>query len=190
MTSPGTALAFSGAIGSGKSKVSAEVKKLLGWPLVSFGDYVRAQAKAAGLDDTDRAVLQKVGQALVLRDLEGFVRGVLAQDPSWEDADGVLIDGLRHAEVRVELKRQVAPKILKHVLVKVDEDTRVARAQKDKEIESHILSHYDQDITEAQIARILPAYADLEIDNSLTSTMTAQEIIRRLDLHSAAQAAE
>ena len=182
MAQPGIALAFSGAIGSGKSSVSGELQNLLKWPRVSFGDFVRKKAAEMGRDPTDRTVLQKLGQALVVSDLQGFVRDVLAQAPDWADADGIIIDGLRHTEVREELIRQVHPKQLKLVIVKVDEDTRLARAQNEKAIASNVLSRYDQDITESQIREALPNFADLEVENDLSPVDAAQTILRRLEL--------
>ena len=190
MTDQGIAIAFSGAIGSGKSSVSSEVQRMLGWPRVSFGEYVKKKVKGLGLDETDRAVLQRVGQGLVVSDLNGFVAGVLGQSPSWRRAPGVIVDGLRHAEVRDQLRIAVAPWALKLVIVKVDEDTRLARAQKEKAIELHVLSHYDRDITEAQVTKILPGLADVEIDNSLTPTLAAEEVVRRLGLQMVAQPVE
>jgi adenylate kinase family enzyme len=184
MVQPGIALAFSGAIGSGKSSVSGELQKLLEWPRVSFGDFVRKTASSMGRDATDRDVLQKLGQALVVSNLEGFVRDVLAQAPEWADADGVIIDGLRHTEVREELIRQVHPKQLKLVIVNVDEGTRLARAQKEKDIESHVLSRYDQDVTETQTRQALPNFADLQVENDLSPVIAAEAIIRKLNLHS------
>lgn len=182
MVQPGIALAFSGAIGSGKSSVSGELQSLLGWPRVSFGDFVRKKAVEMGRDATDRTVLQKLGQALVVSDLQGFVRDVLAESPDWAEADGVIIDGLRHTEVRDELLRQVHPKQLKLVIVKVDEDTRLARAQKEKAIGSDVLSRYDRDVTEIQIRQGLPALADLEVENDLSPVVAAHTIMNRLGL--------
>lgn len=185
MVQPGIALAFSGAIGSGKSSVSGELQTLLGLPRVSFGDFVRNKAASMGKDAADRTVLQQLGQTLVLTDLQGFVRGVLAQAPDWENADGVIIDGLRHTEVREELIRQVHPKQLKLVLVKVDESTRLSRAQKEEDIESHVLSRYDQDATEAQTRLALPNLADLQVENDGPPVIAAEAIMRQLNLHPA-----
>jgi adenylate kinase family enzyme len=183
-------IAFAGAIGSGKSKVSTEVAKLLSWPRVSFGDYVRETAKKFGQDPEDRGVLQKLGQALVMSDVDSFVTGVLDQAPKdWREGPGLVVDGVRHAEVRYSLSRLAKPAILRLVLVKVDEDTRITRAEHDKSIEARMLSHYDQDITEAQIARILPAYADIEVDNTLPYQLAAQLIVDKLGLGTVASVA-
>lgn len=188
MVRPGIALAFSGAIGSGKSSVSGELQRILGWPRVSFGDFVRKQATAMGRDATDRTVLQNLGQALVVSDLEGFVRDVLGQEPGWADADGIIIDGLRHSEVREELIRQVHPKVLKLVMITVDEDARLARARKEKAIESFELSRYDQDVTEAQIRRTLPDFADLQIENGSSPSAAAEAVVHRLHLRAGTSA--
>lgn len=188
MVRPGIALAFSGAIGSGKSSVSGELQRILGWPRVSFGDFVRKQATAMGRDATDRTVLQNLGQALVVSNLEGFVRDVLGQEPGWADADGIIIDGLRHSEVRDELIRQVHPKVLKLVMITVDEDARLARARKEKAIEGFELSRYDRDVTEAQIRKTLPDFADLQIENGSSPSAAAEAVVHQLNLRAGTSA--
>jgi dephospho-CoA kinase len=186
----GIVLAFAGAIGVGKSSLSENVATLLGWPRVSFGDYVRKVARQNGQNDKDRAVLQRLGQALVRVDVDDFVDCVLKGAPDWRPGDNLVIDGLRHAEVRLALIHKVKPSTLKVVVVKVDEDTRQERAKREKDIDPRMLSRYDQDITEAQIARILPEYADFEVDNTLPVNMAAEQVRMRLGLASPAMVAE
>lgn len=178
---PGTVLAFAGAIGVGKSSLSKQVQAVLGWPRVSFGDYVRKVAEKNGQDPNDRAVLQRLGQALVRVDVDDFVDRVL-KEADWRARGNLVIDGLRHAEVRHALLQKIQPSALKVVFVKVDEDTRQERAEREKDIEPRMLSRYDQDITEAQIPRIIPEYADLEIDNTLPLHVAATEVTKRLGL--------
>ena len=43
-------LAFAGRIASGKSTFSMGLAQVLGWPRVSFGDYVRQVARHSGLE--------------------------------------------------------------------------------------------------------------------------------------------
>lgn len=184
MSKSGIVIAFSGAIGSGRSELSRRVAELLEWPRVSFGDFVRKVALEHKENPNDRVVLQKLGQALVVSDVDSFVGGVLAQDPTWREDGNLVVDGLRHAEVRHALLQKVAPSLLKMVFVKVDEDTRHARIADSNNIEPRLLTRYDQHITEAQIPRILPEYADIDIDNTLPVDIAAAQIIARLGLKS------
>lgn len=184
MSENGTVIAFAGAIGSGKSTVSKKLAELTGFPIVSFGQYVRNFAESNGYDPEDRAVLQRLGQALVLQDVDKFVANVLNQVPDWKErGKNLIVDGLRHVEVRHALLHLLNGEAnLKLVVVKVDEDTRQERATTDKAIEPRLLSRYDQDLTEAQITRILPAYKDLEVDGSLPTEMAAREVMRKFQL--------
>lgn len=181
MSNLGTVVAFSGAIGVGKSSLSRALQERLGWPRVSFGQYVRDYAAANGKDADDRATLQQLGQALVLTNVAGFVAGVLGQ-VDWRSGGNLILDGLRHVEVRQALLHELgADFTLKLVHVSVDEDTRQQRAQENG-IEQRMLSRYDQDLTEAQMARIMPPYADLVIDGTLPPRMAMDMIVARLGL--------
>lgn len=180
----GTVIAFSGPIGAGKSTISQKVADLLGWPRVSFGEYVQKVARESGQDQNDRTVLQRLGQALVVSDVDGFVEEVLNQQP-WRANHGdgnLVIDGLRHAEVRHALIHKIKPNVLKHVFVTVDEDTRQQRVREEDRIEPRLLMRYDQDITEAQIPRVIREYKDIEVDGKLPREIAAREIISRLGL--------
>jgi cytidylate kinase len=185
----GIVIAFSGPIGAGKSTISQKVADLLQWPRVSFGEYVQKIATENGQDPYDRTVLQRLGQALVLSDVDGFVKGVLEQK-EWKEEGNLVVDGLRHAEVRHALIQQIHPSKLKHVFVTVDEDTRQQRVREEDKVEPRILMRYDQDITEAQIPRVLREYKDLEVSGRLPSEIAAKEVIARLGLAPRLVAAE
>lgn len=187
---PAMVVAFSGAIGTGKSNVSRKVQELLHWPRVSFGDYIRALSQQLGQDNTDRIVLQRLGQALVQRDAKDFVQKVLNQIQGWQNGPGILVDGLRHVEIRQALIDIVGIPNFKLVFLSLDEATRRRRAETFRQILPPQLIRYDQDITEAQIARILPAYADVTVDAALPEQVAAEDIISRLHLEIQHQAAE
>lgn len=161
----GLVLAFSGAIGSGKSSVTKELAAKLGYPRVSFGEHVRDVVTSEGLDPTDRSVLQEVGQRLVQTKLQEFVSDVLAR-ANWREDGYVIIDGLRHAEVLMELKRQAEPHPFRLVHIRVDEDARQERLVVRKGLDPRLAQRYDEHITEAQIREIIPQYADRIIDGN------------------------
>jgi cytidylate kinase len=177
----GVVVAFSGPIGAGKSTISQKLADSLHWPRVSFGEYIKKVAQENGEDPDDRAVLQRLGQALVLADVDGLVEEVLNQR-DWKNANGegnLVVDGLRHAEVRHALIQKIRPNILKHVF---DEDTRQQRVRDEDHIEPRILMRYDQDITEAQIPRILREYRDIEVSGKLPVQIAAREVMAKLNL--------
>jgi len=64
----------------------------------------------------------------------------------------------------------------------VDEDTRQQRVREEDKIEPRVLMRYDQDITEAQIPRIIREYRDIEVDGKLPREIAAREVISRLGL--------
>jgi dephospho-CoA kinase len=170
----GMVLAFSGGLGSGKSDLTKALAERLRWPRVGFGDYVRKYAVEVGRDATDRAVLQQLGQALVLTDREGFITNVLKQNPTDEN---LIVDGVRHVEILLELKRQVYPRALKLIHLNTDNGTRQERLIKRDHVERRVVARYDSDITEAQIARILPQYADFVIDGSLPTSILVEQVV-------------
>jgi len=72
--------------------------------------------------------------------------------------------------------------VLKHVFVTVDEDTRQQRVRDEDKIEPRVLMRYDQDITEAQIPRIIREYKDIEINGKLPGDIAARQVVARLGL--------
>jgi dephospho-CoA kinase len=144
----------------------------------SFGDQVRNVARQAGQDPKNRAVLQQLGQALVLTRREEFIRDVLNQVPN---AENVIVEGVRHVEVLIDLKRLVQPRVLKLVHIKTDAEIRQQRMMDRDKVERRVVARYDADITEAQINRILPQYADLTIDGSLPLDILADQVIAFLE---------
>lgn len=176
----GLVLAFSGGLGSGKSNLTRALAEQLRWRRVSFGDYVRSYARRVGRDSADRSVLQQLGQALVLTNRKTFVTDVLnqsrAEGPNQAD-ENLIVDGVRHIEILLELKEQVHPRMLKLIHIKTDNETRQERLIARDNVERRVVARYDSDITEAQISRILPQYADLTIDGSLPTPILVDKVI-------------
>jgi hypothetical protein len=175
----GVVVTLSGAIGSRRSDLAIKLADRLGWPRVKFSDYIKAMIRADGGDPENRTQLQSYGQKLVQNRLDEFVDGVLAMAQGWQRGDDLVVDGLRHVEVLLALKQKVVPSTVLYVNVSVDPLRREEDA-KDRGIAEQMLYRYDRDLTEAQLARILPAYADLEIDGTLGFSITVDEIIQRV----------
>lgn len=176
----GTVVTLSGAIGTRRSDIAIALAQRLGWTRVKFSDYIKSKLIADGGDADDRRMLQKLGQDLVQTDVEGFVRGVLEMAQDWEPGGDLVVDGLRHAEVRLALVTAIRPSSLYYVHVEVDEVTRQATAENVRGIQERLLYRYDQDLTEAQLPKILPAYADQIVDGSLPATIVADKILLRI----------
>lgn len=175
----GQVVAFSGPIGSRKSALSSALAAKLHWPRQSFGDFIRHVASTHGRDPADRSILQQLGQARVQTDPDGFVTDVLAKQ-DWALQPNLVLDGLRHAEVRHALilylrEREVD---LKVVFVDVDESLR----QRQSGMPLRELATYDRDLTEAQVSRVIRAYADVVIPGSLPTDLAVDAVISRLSL--------
>jgi len=152
---------FAGGIGSGKSLVSKKVAAALGWPRVSFGDYVRGVARQRGLDQT-RETLQQVGAELVAGNVEDFCRGVL-DHAEWSSGESLVVDGIRHLEVMDTLRSMTVPSVV--VLVFVD----VGRAERKRRVLERAIGdisfeNAERHSTEIQVGGRLREAADIVID--------------------------
>lgn len=171
-------IAFTGPIGAGTSKLSARVAELLGWPRVKFSDHIRDVAAAQGGDPDDLNVQQALGQTLVRDRLEEFVEAVLAR-ADWRAGQNLVVDGLRHVEVRTELLRQIG-NIPLHV---VHVDLPLPERAENRGIDPAELGHHDAELSEAQIERILPQYANLSLDGSRDHGELARRILELFTGH-------
>ena len=180
----GQVVAFSGPIGSRKSELSKAVAENLHWPRRSFGDFLREDAKASGMNPGDRAVLQQLGQARVQSDADRFVADVLAGH-DWSKHPNLILDGLRHAEVRhaLLLHLRVHEIGLKVVFVEIDEALRQRQAE-ERGVPLRLLATYDRDLTEAQVSRVMRAYADAVVPGSLPKGHAVDTVISKLSLQS------
>jgi transcriptional regulator with XRE-family HTH domain/dephospho-CoA kinase len=154
-------LGFAGKIGSGKSTISAEVARALGWPRASFGDYLRTVAKSNGFGES-REVLQELGASLVEKGAEEFCRAVLAHY-QWNAGEPLVVDGIRHTEVVEALRRLVAPLELRLIFLDVDDTTRRDRLRQIDEDTPTKRQLVEAHRTEEQVNERLPALADLRL---------------------------
>jgi hypothetical protein len=124
---------------------------------------------------------QQYGQRLVQYQLEEFVAGTLAMAPNWAQSGNLIVDGMRHVEVLLTLRRLVsdAGSSVFYVHVRANPLEREASAR-DRGIQEQDMFRYDHALSEAQMNRILPAYADLEVDGTLGFGLNLQDIEERL----------
>ncbi len=175
----GLVITLSGAIGSRRSEVADKLAARLGWPKVKFSDYIRQRIADDGERPEDRLLQQRYGQKLVQTQLDEFVEGVLAMAPGWRNQGNLIVDGLRHVEVLLTLKHKVLPNRLFYVNVTPD-PLRREEGARERGIEEQNLYRYDRALSEAQINRILPAYADMEVDGTVGPNLNVADIARRV----------
>ena len=166
-------IAFSGPIGAGTSNLSARVAERLGWPRVKFSDTIRRVALEQSNDPDDLEVLQAIGQSLVVDRLSEFVREVL-QSADWRNDQNLIVDGLRHVEVKTEMLRQIGPIPLHVVHV---ERNRPERALS-RGLDEARLEQLDRELSEAQLERILPQYANCILDGSIDHDELAERVVQ------------
>ena len=172
-------IAISGGIGAGKSTLAERLADKLDAVRASFGREVKHYAEINGENPNDRSTLQQLGQALVLTDCEGFVRRVLEQQPNVGDRQ-LIVEGVRHIEVLMELKERVRPKRLYLIHVMTPGSTREQRVMERDRVERRLVARYDNDITEAQVSRILPQYADLTVNGELPITLQVVQVMHKV----------
>lgn len=177
----GLVITLSGGIGSRRSDLAEKLQSRLGWPRVKFSDLIRLRIREAGEDAENRLLQQQYGQRLVQYQLEDFVGGTLAMAPGWAQQGNLIVDGLRHVEVLLTLRRLVAEARSRvfYVHVRADPLEREAGAR-ERGIQEQDMFRYDHALSEAQMNRILPAYADLEVDGTLGLGLNLQDIEEKL----------
>ncbi len=171
-------LAFAGSIGSGKSTLAQAVGDILGWPVVSFGDYVRRVAVQRGSGES-RAALQAVGEALIAEGWPTFCAAVLTQG-SWTAGQPLIVDGIRHSEAVETLQRLVTPLPVRLVVIDVAVTTRTARIQnRGREVVAD-LAQIENHSTEIQVRNRLPQMADLHVDMNDSLDSACRAVLRYL----------
>jgi len=117
----------SGAPKVGKTSIAVKLAEDLRCPLVSFGDYVRAQARALlGDISPTRGFLQDLGQELVSRNPERFCREVLSSIISIKERP-VVIDGLRHVALLPYIATLLDATEVNLIFVEASPEARVER---------------------------------------------------------------
>ncbi|HET9896712.1 MAG TPA: crosslink repair DNA glycosylase YcaQ family protein [Streptosporangiaceae bacterium] len=98
-------IAISGPIGSGKTTTATLLSERTGWPSASYSDVVRAVAARDGAP-AGRDQLQLIGARLIAGGWDAFTCRVLDQ-AAWKPGDGVIVEGIRHAEAAAALAHEM-----------------------------------------------------------------------------------
>lgn len=167
-------IGLSGKVGSGKSSLAKALVDKTGHSHVSFGDFVRKQAKDEGQDPSSREVLQQIGEKFINKDIEKFCIDVLGQI-DWKSQNIFIVEGIRHLEVLKTLKRILKSHDVVLIYLEIDENERKKRLNlTDKD-----LNKIDSHSTEIQLDDILKSEADLVINGNLELATIVNKIIHR-----------
>jgi dephospho-CoA kinase len=159
-----TLFAFSGPIGSGKSDVSKLFAEQIGAKRNSFGSTVREIAVERGLS-INRVGLQSLGAFLVASERDGFCRRVVSIALN-NPASPIVIDGLRHIEILMELKRIVSPRTVRCIYVDASPSIRLERVRLRDGLSQSELAKLERHSTEVEVEQHLRAQADFIAENS------------------------
>jgi dephospho-CoA kinase len=174
-----TVLALTGGRGSGKTSVTNLLARRLNAKTISFGAYVRGEARRIGIEQTTEN-LQRIGQNLVSAEPTKFAGDVL-RSAEWNGRESLIIDGIRHLVILEALRTLVSPSPLKLILLEVSAAIRKTRLMLRGDDVTNF-EELDRAPTEVQIFAQLPARADLLIDGNLPLDEISDEIIRALAL--------
>lgn len=174
---PDCVVSISGGIASGKSTLARSLADALGWPVASFGAYVRSVAIGRGLDDT-RANLQAVGADLVRGGTDSFAREVLTA-AGWHPSKPAILEGVRHLDVLDSIQRVVSPLDVVHVHVSTPDEDRKARALARGETDPRFETD-EAHSTERDVRNILPALASIHVDGTIAVDVGAQRVLSLL----------
>jgi cytidylate kinase len=171
------AVGISGGIGSGKTQVARQLAAALPAKLISFGDFVREQARRSGIEGS-RENLQALGEELIA-DLgwEAFVRSVLA---AWDRTGTVVIDGIRHYDAVRILRHSVSPAKFVLVHLAADSAVRAARLKAVRTTDARDLDRLDSHSTERDAQGTLQSTADVIVDAARALDEIVAEILRAL----------
>lgn len=158
-------LAFAGRIHSGKTTVTMELAGRLGWPRVSFGDFVRNEATRSGRG-VERETLQALGGAMVA-DLgpEGFCERFLSYVGSGVSTRSFVIDGVRHYPVLVSLRQILSPTPVRLIYLSLSDEEQATRLQSAK-VPLERAELWNAHSTEEDSKSILADRADMIIESS------------------------
>ncbi len=108
-------ITVSGRISSGKSYAANLIKNKYGFPIASFGDYLKYYSEQNNLP-IDRKTLQEMGEGFVKNNSQHFLLDVISHFIG--RADKIILEGVRHKSILKEIKQLTE----NHLVVFIDAD--------------------------------------------------------------------
>ena len=176
-STPPVVLGIAGRIGSGKTTLSNALSHYLGWKSVNLGDYLRT---LAGHDfKGSRGELQEIGARVLNQPLPLVCQNILDY-AGWHHGDGLILDGLRKADVIREFKRVVAPTRFLLTYVEVQGGIREARYHQRVASQGSDLSEVETHHMEQEAVTILRDIADIIIEGNIPIDDEVEFVIKRV----------
>lgn len=175
-------LGIAGRIGSGKTTFARGAAARLGFRRIGFGDHIRAIAQSRGLNSSDRAVLQELGQTLVSADPHAFLASLLSR-ADYRPAENVVLDGIRHVEIWREvaaLAGREGSRALLVLLTLPDGDRRPRVASRGMDWETAVAS--DKHASEADLEHRIGPMADLILDGRLSEKRLIDSVVELMEV--------
>ena len=163
-------LCISGKINSGKTTFAKELSRAIEWPKVSFGDFVRKEARRRGLDSS-RKTLQNLGESLLSSNIKFFCHSVLAE-ANWKRKMPLIVEGVRHQEVLDTLKKIASPERVVLIYINTEDHIRFSRM-----LVSGQGVPDERHSTEIQVQDTLLNKADVVINNNESVEKAVSEAI-------------
>jgi len=167
-----TVIVLASRIGAGKSTVAHALHRLTGFPVVSFGQYVKNIASNERIGSS-RENLQDLGERLVSLNPVSFTEGALS---NIDLRGGAIIDGLRHSAVFDALGSIASGIRIVLIFLQTSDDLRFERLLA-RGMSSEEIRKADGHVMEQSVEVTLFPAADLVIDGSSSSDENAERII-------------
>jgi len=180
MSTAPSIIVVSGKIASGKTTFAHALANHLGVDCIGFGDEVRSIAESRGLPLT-REMLQSVGEEQVRDRPRAFCEAVLRR-ANYQPGQGLVLEGLRHAEILALLRELLSPVKLVHVHILSSEEERQQRIATRARPGDVAVRETEEHSTEAQLMRTLPTLADVTVDGSRPVADIVSEAAKSISL--------
>lgn len=164
-------LALSAAQGTGKTALASQLAGLLGGTHASVSGYLTSRLLRDGRLPSPE--LLRLEGAVVAEDPAALVRECLAHC-GWTRGTSLVFDSIRHRDVLVALRREVAPQEVIHVGLRVPETVRLTRLR--SRGREPLASQHEAHSTEIQVPTLVTT-ADAILDATAPVDQMVSEVL-------------